>query len=101
MGVRFDGEFYRINIPAFFLPFAVRDRIPFYLAAVQKGMFRTTGETADGLVGHPLYTRKYIASILNQIWKLGRKEQGAGEEYRTLPSLLFTAISHDRSKAIQ
>ena len=73
MGVRFDGEFYHINIPAFSRPRAVRDGIPVYLAAVQKGMLRTVGETADGLVGHPLYTRKYISEFIKlDFGQLGR-----------------------------
>ena len=35
-GMRFEGDFYRLNIPAYSRPHMVRDRIPLYLAGVQK-----------------------------------------------------------------
>ena len=59
-GLHFEGEFHRLNIPAFARPRAAQDRILVYLAAVQKGILQTTGEVAEGLAGHPLHSRKYI-----------------------------------------
>src|SRR5215470_11265917 len=101
MGVRFEGEFYRINIPAFVRPQAVRDRIPLYLAGVQKGMLRTIGEVADGLVGHPLYSRKYIADFIKPNLEIGVKRAGRSINDVDLTTLLITAVSHDRARAIQ
>lgn len=100
MGVRFDGEFYQINIPAFSRPRAVRDRIPIYLAAVQKGMLRTVGETADGLVGHPLYSRKYIQEFIKPNVEIGAKRAGRSLRDIDVTTLLITSISHDRKQAI-
>jgi probable F420-dependent oxidoreductase len=101
MGVRFDGEFYHVNIPAFSRPYAVRDRIPLYLAGVQKGMLRTTGEVADGLVGHPLYSRKYIAEFIKPNLEIGAKRTGRNLNEIDLTTLLITSISRDRARAIQ
>jgi len=101
MGVRFEGEFYRINIPAFSRPYAVRDRIPLYLAGVQKGMLRTTGEVADGLVGHPLYSRKYIAEFIKPNLEIGAKRAGRAVKGVDVTSLLITSISHNRDQAIR
>src|SRR5215813_1664379 len=101
MGVRFDGDFYRINIPAFVRPRAVRDRIPIYLAAVQKGMLRTAGEVADGLVGHPLYSRKYISEFIKPNLEIGAKRTGRSLKDLDVTTLLITAVSHDRNQAIQ
>ena len=72
-GMRFEGDFYRLNIPAYSRPNIVRDRIPLYLAGVQKGMVRTTGEVADGLVGHPLYSRRYLAEFIQPQLDIGAK----------------------------
>ena len=101
VGVRFEGEFYRINIPAFVRPRAVRDRIPIYLAAVQKGMLRTVGETADGLVGHPLYSRRYIAEFIKPNVEVGAQRAGRNLKDIDFTTLLITSISHDRQRAIQ
>ena len=48
---RFDGRFYRIAIDIFGRPGRVRERIPVYLAGVNRIMVRTAAEVADGLVG--------------------------------------------------
>ncbi len=59
-GLRFDGEYYQIQIPQYARPGAPREQIPIYIAGVNKHMLRTAAEVADGLIGHPIYTRKYI-----------------------------------------
>ena len=100
-GIRFDGEYYRLNIPAFSRPRAVRDRIPIYLAAVQKGMLRTAGEIADGLVGHPLYSRKYLAEFIRPNLEVGAKRAERSLKEVDTTTLLITAVSHDRRQAIQ
>ena len=59
-GLQFDGDYYQISIPQYERRGAVRESIPIYLAAVNKGMIRAASRT-DGLVGHPVFTRRYIA----------------------------------------
>ena len=59
-GLKFQGKYYKIDIPQYSRPGAPRTDIPIYLAAVNKGMIRAAAACADGLVGHPIYTRKYI-----------------------------------------
>lgn len=100
-GVRFDGEFYRLHIPAFVRPYAVRDRIPIYLAAVQKGMLRVTGEVADGLVGHPLYSRKYLSEVVRPNLAMGAERAGRHLGALDIATLLITAVSRNRRQAIQ
>jgi len=60
-GLRFDGAYYHIDIPQYSRPFAPRSEIPIFVAAVNRGMIRAAAAVADGLVGHPIFTRKYIA----------------------------------------
>ena len=100
-GMKFAGDYYSLNIPAYVRPYIVRERIPLYLAAVQKGMLRTTGEIADGLVGHPLYSRKYIAEFIRPNIEVGARRAGRDPKDIDLTTLLITAISHDRAQAIR
>ncbi len=100
-GMKFEGDYYTLNIPAYVRPYIVRDRIPLYLAAVQKGMLRTTGEVADGLVGHPLYSRKYIAEFIRPNIEVGARRAGRDPKDIDITTLLITAISHDRGQAIR
>ncbi len=100
-GMKFEGDYYRLNIPAYVRPYIVRERIPLYLAAVQKGMLRTTGEIADGLVGHPLYSRRYITECIRPNIEVGAKRVGREPTDIDMTTLLITAISHDREQAIR
>ena len=100
-GVKFEGDYYRLNIPAYARPYIVRERIPLYLAAVQKGMLRTTGEIADGLVGHPLYSRKFIAEFIRPNIEVGARRAGRTVKDIDLTTLLITAISPDREQALR
>jgi probable F420-dependent oxidoreductase len=59
-GLKFQGRFYQIDIPQYSRAGAARLHIPVYIAAVNRGMIRAAAASADGLVGHPIFTRKYI-----------------------------------------
>ncbi|MEZ5557128.1 MAG: LLM class flavin-dependent oxidoreductase [Pseudomonadales bacterium] len=59
-GLRYDGKYYQVNIPAYSRARAARPEIPICLAAVNRGMIRAAAATADGLIGHPVFTRRYI-----------------------------------------
>jgi alkanesulfonate monooxygenase SsuD/methylene tetrahydromethanopterin reductase-like flavin-dependent oxidoreductase (luciferase family) len=61
---RFDGRFYKIAIDLFGRPGRVRSDIPVYMAGVNRVMVRTAAGVADGLVGHPLYSRRYVADVV-------------------------------------
>ncbi len=91
----------RLHIPAYSRPYSVRDRIPLYLARVQKGMLRTISEVADGLVGHPLYSQKYLAEFIQPQLEIGAKRAGPTRKDIDVTTLLITAISHNRAQAIQ
>ncbi|MDQ3646658.1 MAG: LLM class flavin-dependent oxidoreductase, partial [Actinomycetota bacterium] len=63
--VVFEGEFYNITRPTFGgrrMP-PPRD-VPIYFAAVGKLMARACGEVADGLIGHPLASPRYLEEVI-------------------------------------
>lgn len=59
-GLRYESDSYTVGIPQFARPGAARPEIPIYLAAVNAGMIKAAADVADGLIGHPIFTRKYI-----------------------------------------
>ncbi len=63
-GLDYQSENYSVKIPQFARPHAARPEIPIYLAAVNKGMIKTAADVADGLIGHPIFTRKYISEAV-------------------------------------
>ncbi|MGH7821148.1 MAG: LLM class flavin-dependent oxidoreductase [Candidatus Binatia bacterium] len=99
--IKFDGEFYKIRIPMFIRPHAARETIPIYLAAVQKGMLRAAGEVADGLVGHPIYTRRYLRELVHPNLKIGLDRARRERRQFDLASYVITSISSDRAQALR
>jgi len=60
-GLRFEGKHYSVTIPQYLRPGAARPEIPIHVGAVNRPMIRAAARTADGIIGHPIYTRRYIA----------------------------------------
>src|SRR5205823_1177487 len=63
--IDFAGRYYRIKVPNYSRPGQVRESIPIYLAGVNPLMVRTAAELADGLVGHPIYSQRYIRDYIH------------------------------------
>lgn len=63
--IRFSGQYYDVDIQGWRRPLPpVRERIPIYLAGVREGMIRTAAQVADGLLGHPIYSLRWIRDVV-------------------------------------
>ena len=89
-GLDYDGPYYNVKIPQYSRPGAARANIPIYLAAVNQGMIRTAARCADGLVGHPIFTRKYITEIVSPLLQ--------GSHCELVPYII-TSVNEDPAKA--
>ena len=94
-----EGRFYNIAIDLFGRPGKARDRIPVYLAGVNRIMVRTAAEVADGLVGHPLYSRRYLADVVAPAVDDGLARGGRERSSFDLAGYVITSISDDRARA--
>lgn len=89
-GLRYQGTHYQVNIPAYNRPNAPRETIPVCLAGVNKGMIAAAAAVADGLICHPVFTRRYIAeSVMPRL---------SGSACKPYPYII-TAIANDRAQA--
>jgi alkanesulfonate monooxygenase SsuD/methylene tetrahydromethanopterin reductase-like flavin-dependent oxidoreductase (luciferase family) len=59
-GLRFDGAYYKIDIPQYARPYAPRSEIPIYIAAVNRGMIRAAAAVADGWSGTDLHAQVHL-----------------------------------------
>jgi probable F420-dependent oxidoreductase len=96
---KFEGRFYHIAIDLFGRPGRVRPRIPVYMAGVNRTMVRTAGTVADGLVGHPLYSRKYISDVVRPAVDEGLQRANRERSGFDLAGYVITSISDDREQA--
>src|SRR3989442_4409227 len=98
--IRFSGQYYDVDIQGWRRPMApVRDRLPIYLAAVREGMIRTAAQVADGLLGHPIYSLKWIRGVVLPSLARGLTEAGRRRDDFHLSLAVCCAIDADVARA--
>ena len=99
--VVFEGRFYRVTMPTFGggPPQPERRDTPVYLAAVNEVMARTCGEVADGLVGHPLASPRYLTEVIRPAIARGAERAGRDPSACNLTAWPLVCISDDADLA--
>jgi probable F420-dependent oxidoreductase len=94
--VVFEGRFYNITMPTFHgKPQPDRRDVPIYFAAVGEVMARTCGEVADGLIGHPIASPKYLSEVVRPAIEEGAERAGRKAEECNLTACPLISISDD------
>jgi probable F420-dependent oxidoreductase len=91
-----DGRFYQVTRPTFggLRQPAPRD-VPVYFAAVGRIMARACGEVADGLLGHPLASVRYLEEVIRPAIVQGAERAGRKPDECNLTASPMVAISDD------
>ncbi|MBK8294952.1 MAG: LLM class flavin-dependent oxidoreductase [Solirubrobacterales bacterium] len=99
--VAFKGEYYDLDIKGWYRATPpVRADIPIYTAAVQKGMSRMAGDVADGLIGHPLCSARWIEEVIVPAFELGLSRSNRDRsDFTYLPSICV-AIDDDYERGM-
>jgi 5,10-methylenetetrahydromethanopterin reductase len=92
--IRFDGEFYQIDADIR-APIFGRLDVPILIGAFNKMMLRTVGRSADGVLGHGVFTDRWWDEVVNP--EIARGATEAGRDPATLHrwGWLITAIDDD------
>jgi probable F420-dependent oxidoreductase len=98
--IRYEGSYYDIDIKGWARPHKpARETIPIYAAAVQSGMARMAGDVADGLVGHPVCSIRWIDETIVPAFELGLSRSGRERgSFDYLPTVCC-AIDDDEDRA--
>ena len=94
------GRFYRITMPPF--PGAgppPGGRIPIYLAAVNELMVETAGRVADGVLGHPMTSPRWIREVVRPAVARGAEAAGRTAAEVNVSTGSIVQISTDRQEA--
>ena len=92
--VQHEGRFYRLDVRPTAPPRPpLRERIPIYMAGVNRRMIEAAGTVGDGLVGHPLFTPEYVRDVARPALARGAGPPIAG--------YVTTSVSEDRELARQ
>jgi probable F420-dependent oxidoreductase len=98
--VQHDGRFYRCRItPTAETTPGVRDEIPVYTAGVNPRMIQVAGRVADGLLGHPLFSRGYVDDVVRPAVKEGLRRAKRAAARVELVGVVVCAIADDPEQA--
>jgi probable F420-dependent oxidoreductase len=97
--VRYEGELVRLDVRPYGRAGQVRPRIPVYLAAVNEGMVRMAGSVADGVVGHPMATARYIEEVMRPAIAAGAELAERAPDDVAVADWVVVAASDDREQA--
>jgi probable F420-dependent oxidoreductase len=93
-----DGRFYQCHLPADPSVPPPAGPLPVLMAAVQPAMLRAVGAVADGLVGHPLYTPRYIEEVVRPSLAAGARRAGREEDV-PVNGMIICAVDDDPAVA--
>jgi len=100
--IRYKGEYYDIDVKGWLRPHpSARESVPIYAAAVQAGMARMAGDVADGLIGHPIQSLRWIDEVVIDSFEAGLRRSGRErKDFDYLPTVCC-AIDEDEGRAIE
>jgi probable F420-dependent oxidoreductase len=97
--VHYEGDLVRLRVRPYGRAGQVRPRIPVFLAAVNQGMCRAAGAVADGVVGHPMATARYIDEVMRPAIAAGAEDEGRRPDAVEVADWVVVAISDDPGRA--
>lgn len=100
--IRYQGSYYDIDIRGWVRPHPpARESVPIYAAGVQAGMCRMAGDVADGLIGHPIQSLRWIDEVVVSSFEEGlRRANRDRSSFDYLPTVCC-AIDDDEGRAIE
>jgi len=98
--IRFEGAYHDIDIKGWVRPHPPeREAVPIYTAAVREGMARMAGDVADGLIGHPMCSLRWLDRVLVASFETGLARSGRERSDFDFIPTVCCAISDDEEAA--
>jgi probable F420-dependent oxidoreductase len=101
--IRFEGEYHDIDIKGWIRPHppARESGPPIYAAAVREGMARMAGDVADGLIGHPMCSLRWLDEVLVTNFEHGLERSGRGRSGFDFLPTVCCVIDDDEEAAYE
>ncbi|WP_354698468.1 LLM class flavin-dependent oxidoreductase [Paraconexibacter sp. AEG42_29] len=98
--VAHEGRFYRCNVvPTAEVDEPLRTDIPVFTAGVSPRMVQTAGRVADGLLGHVLFSPRYVEEVVVPAIDEGRRKTGREDAPVEKVGIVITSVSDDADQA--
>jgi probable F420-dependent oxidoreductase len=100
--IRYAGRYHDIDIKGWVRPHPkARETIPIYTAAVQEGMARVAGDVADGMIGHPMCSLRWLDEVLVANFELGLSRSNRERRGFDFLPTVCCAIDDDEARAVE
>jgi probable F420-dependent oxidoreductase len=96
-GVQHEGRFYRMALQPT-AEVTPRPPIPVYLAGFNARMVQAAGAVADGLVGHPIFTPRYVRDVVRPALAAGAARAGRDTEV-PIAGYVICSVADDGDRA--
>ncbi|MCW2809773.1 MAG: flavin-dependent oxidoreductase, F420-dependent methylene-tetrahydromethanopterin reductase [Friedmanniella sp.] len=98
--VEHDGRFYHLDLkPTAGSSPPLQERLPIWIAGINPLMMRVVGRVADGLVGHPMFTAKYVHEVVEPELTASAESSGRSRGDITRMGILMCAVGEDEQVA--
>jgi len=101
--LNFRSDYYRLTLMSpFFNPGPIdHPDIPIYIAGVNKGMARLTGEVADGLLVHPFHTPQYLREVILPAIEKGARKAGRDKKSVSIAVTAFVICDPEQREFVR
>lgn len=101
--LNFRGDYYKLTLMSpFFNPGPVdHPDIPIYIAGVNTGMARLTGEVADGFLVHPFHSPKYLKAVILPAIEQGALKASRSKRTISISVTAFTICDPDQREFVR
>lgn len=98
--VHHDGRFYTVHLtPGTDMAAPLRAHLPIWIAGVNPVMVRTAGRVADGLIGHPMFTRDYVEQVVRPELASGADRAERSSEQIAVMGIRMCSVDDDEDLA--
>ena len=95
------GRFYTLTMPPFPGAGPPPAPVPLYVAAVNQGMAEAAGMGADGVLGHPMTSPRWVGEVLRPAIARGAQAAGRDPSSVDVTTSVILQVSDDREEALR
>jgi probable F420-dependent oxidoreductase len=94
--VHHEGRFYRVHLdPTSDTAPPLRPHLPIYAAGINPRMIQGMGRVADGLIGHPMFTKLYVDEVVRPAIEAGAAKAQRDPQTFELVGILICALDEN------
>lgn len=99
-GVHHDGRFFNVHLtPTIAFRPPLRRDIPVYTAGLNPRTVEVAGAASDGLVGHPIFSRRYVDEVVRPAIAKGAARAGRNAAAVRIAGMVICSVSDDAERA--